>query len=121
VSAKTKKRVRCTLMFIEEMNYYADNNQANRGKDGGRGKIIIEIRQDGNKWDTILVEWGEGGGRGRHELEVPLWRGGGVGWFLGLVRSEWGGWRESGGVSGSCCCWPGVHSFVALGVFSVHA
>jgi hypothetical protein len=59
-------------MFIEGMKYYADSNQANRGKEWGRGKIITETRQDGNKWDTILIEWGEGGGRGRHELEVHL-------------------------------------------------
>ncbi len=51
-------------MFIEGMKYYADSNQANRGKEWGRGKIITETRQDGNKWDTILIEWGEGGGGG---------------------------------------------------------
>jgi hypothetical protein len=79
------------------MKYYVDSNQANRGKEWGRGKIITETRQDENKWDTILIEWGEGGGRGRHELEVHLWRGCGVGWCFGLVRFGGCGWRESGG------------------------
>ncbi len=60
----------------EGKKYHADSNQANGRKEWGRGKIITETWQDGNKWDTILIEWGEGGGRGRHELEGHL--GGGV-------------------------------------------
>jgi hypothetical protein len=71
---------------------YVDSNQANKGREWGRGKIITETRQDGNKWDTILIEWGEGGGRGRHELEIHL--GGVVARDGVLLGSFWGVWVE---------------------------
>jgi hypothetical protein len=72
---------------------YVDSNQANKGREWGRGKIITETRQDENKWDTILIEWGEGGrGRGRHELKVHF--GGVVARGAVLLGSFWGVWVE---------------------------
>jgi hypothetical protein len=63
-----------------------------REGNGGGGKIITETRQDGNKWDTILIEWGEGGG-GRADMNSRYTLGGsGAGWCSA--------WLVLGGVGG---------------------
>jgi len=71
---------------------YVDSNQANKGREWGRGKIITETRQDGNKWDTILIEWGGGGGE---DINLKYLFGGGGGGGGGVSA-----WVVGGGVGG---------------------